>query len=292
MSFDKNKFLRQHIYLNWLRPENILYEFHSNLILLETLKKIPKKSSKINLGVGNGINSFLAQGGEFNQEFDWYVNNHLRNKKSRDIYNQFNSGLSKKIVKKKNTIKFDTVIDNKKNLLKLSKFLGISNEYFQKDLNKKIILNKKYNFIYSNMLYWLDDINLKIKEIKKFLEKDGYFLLGILNKNILKNSIVNEFNKKSKIYNYLNNGRYECYKQILDEEAFEKQLEKEFVVIEKRQILKKFTNKCWDIGLRPFSVELIKMANHLNKNKRFEIKKNWCGKLYPVINELFYQELD
>ena len=142
------------------------------------------------------------------------------------------------------------------------------------------------------MLYWLDDINLKIKEIKKFLEKDGYFLLGILNKNILKNSIVNEFNKKSKIYNYLNNGRYECYKQILDEEAFEKQLEKEFVVIEKRQILKKFTNKCWDIGLRPFSVELIKMANHLNKNKRFEIKKNWCEKLYPVINELSYQELD
>jgi len=121
MSFDKNKFLRQHIYLNWLRPENILYEFHSNLILLETLKKIPKKSSKINLGVGNGINSFLAQGGEFNQEFDWYVNNHLRNKKSKDIYNQFNSGLSKKIVKKKNTIKFDTVIDNKKKPVKVVK---------------------------------------------------------------------------------------------------------------------------------------------------------------------------
>ena len=34
------------------------------------------------------------------------------------------------------------------------------------------------------------------------------------------------------------------------------------------------------------------MANHLNKKKRFEIKKNWCEKLYPVIKELSYQELD
>ena len=116
------------------------------------------------------------------------------------------------------------------------------------------------------MLYWLDDINLKIKEIKKFLEKDGYFLLNILNKNILKNSIVNEFNKKSIIYNYLNNGRYECYKQILDDE-FEKQLEKEFVVIEKRQILKKIYKQM--LGHRIKTI-----FSGINKNgKSFKQKK-------------------
>ena len=47
----------------------------------------------------------------------------------------------------------------------------------------------------------------------------------------------------------------------------------------------------WDVGLRPLSPALIKMANYLNSSQRLEIKKEWCDICLPFAEELLEHKL-
>ncbi|NVJ91183.1 MAG: hypothetical protein HWE34_05975 [Methylocystaceae bacterium] len=77
---------------------------------------------------------------------------------------------------------------------------------------------------------------------------------------------------------------------IDDAISWYKIIETELTIQESSLYLSRQTLNIWDIGLRPFSPYMIKMANTLSRTDRFNIKQKWCQGLLPMIKELCDEE--
>ena len=78
----------------------------------------------------------------------------------------------------------------------------------------------------------------------------------------------------------------------IEENLFENWLKKnQLDIVSKNYFLSKKTLEIWDLGLRPISPLLIKMANSFDLDTRSLIKKEWCNNLMPIVKELSYEEL-
>ena len=102
------------------------------------------------------------------------------------------------------------------------------------------------------------------------------------------------YQRRSKIWELINRGRNENIKWTMDLEEFERELKRRTcLTVEKRtRYLCRLTLETWDIGLRPISPHLIKMANSLTPTVRQEIKGEWCETLAPFVENLMENELE
>ena len=282
--------IKENFNINWLRPENVPLNIHKYLIFKKHFKKIKNKSKLLEVGCGNGINTFFFLGGKFDFNFDFYQNSNTDFFfKNKDIFD-FSTKNSKVIIKKKPKIIFDLAIDLRKNLISNAKSLNISKEYLVKDCNKKIIFKDKYDFIYSNIIYWLKNPYKSILEISNHLNKNGKFLLLLPNENFIK--YCDSYTKTGKTWELLNRGRKKTMQIIINQASFEKWLKKnKFKIVSKEQLFSSLTLKIWDFGLRPISPFLIKMSNSITLKSRTRIKEEWCNKLFPIVKEVTENEL-
>ena len=62
-------------------------------------------------------------------------------------------------------------------------------------------------------------------------------------------------------------------------------------VVDYKRYLSKLTLQIDDIGLRPISPQLIKMANSLEPDLRFEIKQEWVETMMIILTELLDNEI-
>tara|TARA_B100000427_G_C15445348_1_gene567002 strand:- start:230 stop:1156 length:927 start_codon:yes stop_codon:yes gene_type:complete len=284
--------IKENFFLNWLRPENVPWDVHKALIFQKHFFK-KKFNSTLEVGTGNGVASFISLKGKFDPSFDWYIHANPKNFfKNQDIYNYFyKSKLSKKkIIIKKAITKFDLAIDYKKNLLDLAYNLDISKNYKVHDCNKQLITKKKFDFIYSNILYWLKNPYEKVNRISKLLDLNGVFLFSVPNENYLK--YCQSYSKKGKLWNIINRGRKNTLQKIFPQKSFENFLKKNnFEILKKERMLSSKTLKIWDLGLRPISPFLIEMSNSISDKSRNKIKMEWCDKLFPIVKELTEEEI-
>ena len=175
-------------------------------------------------------------------------------------------------------------------MIDLAKNLDISKNYRTFDFNKKFTTDKKYDFIYSNILYWLKNPYKKLITISKLLTNNGVFLFSVPNENYLK--YCQSYSKKGKMWNLINRGRKNTMQKIFPQKSFEIFLKKNnFKILNKEKMLSSKTLKIWDFGLRPISPFLIEMSNSLDDKLRRKIKKEWCNKLFPIVNELTQEEI-
>jgi hypothetical protein len=58
-----------------------------------------------------------------------------------------------------------------------------------------------------------------------------------------------------------------------------------------RRYLAPLTLRIWDVGLRPLSVPLVRMANALSPEARKEIKAEWCDTLMRFADPLLDNEI-
>ena len=189
----------QYLATNWLRPETLLWDVNLSLLIEPFLRRNVKK---LEVGIGNGINSFITLGGELEKSYDTYSN--LNNNsfiKTADIYNTLKKK-NQKIIKKNIKNKYDLVIDHKENLLKQAKLLNISKKYIKHDCNKPLKLSNKFDLIYTNILYWLDNPFVNIKNFNNILNKNGVLLFTLPNENFFK--YCKSYISKKKMWKILN----------------------------------------------------------------------------------------
>lgn len=286
-----NKKIINYFNLYWLRPENVPWDLHVCKIFQENFK-INKLSRSLEIGSGHGYNTLLNLNGELNKQFDFFFNSKPNFFfKNNDIYD-FKIFYKNKenLVTKPAENRFELVLDLKKNLINNSKLLNISKKYKVFDCNNDMSKFGRFDFIYTSIIYWLNNPYKSIINIKKLLNPNGYFLFTIPNQNFLK--YCKSYSLKGKLWRLINRGRKKTLKLIVEENLFENWLKKnQLDIVTKNYFLSKKTLQIWDLGLRPISPFLIKMANSLDFNTRSIIKKEWCNNLMPIVKELSYEEI-
>jgi hypothetical protein len=288
-----NEKIDDFFHLQWLRAENVPWDLHVCKIFQKYFVN-NKFSKNLEVGVGNGLNTFINLNGKLNKSFDFFLNAKTDNFfKNADIYDhklKLESTFGNKIIKKNSENKFHLVLDYKKNLVDISRLLNISKNYKVFDCNNSFKKFEKFDFIYSSIIYWLNNPYDRIIKILKLLNYKGSFLFTIPNQNYLE--YCKSYTLKGRLWNLINRGRKKTLKCTVSENIFEKWLQKNKInIAAKHYLLSEKTLKIWDIGLRPVSPFLIKMANKMNFIDRSKIKEDWCNNLMPIVKELSHEEL-
>lgn len=277
------------IYMDWLRPENIVWEAVMTHLVGQELSTA---SNILEVGIGNGYNSFMTLGGKFSKEYDWYYNVNTEGFwLNKDIYDySCITDLSKYIINKP-TRRLKYALDHKQNLLNQANQLDFVNKLILQDANEYIRL-EGISTIYSNILYWLRDPISALQNYEELLDKPGKIILVFPNTDFIKH--CRSYKRENRLFTLLNRGRADSMLWMMDFDEFEKlvKLKTNLQILKFRRYLAPITLKISDIGLRPLSPVLIKMANSLNESTRLEIKEEWCETLFPFVEELLALELE
>lgn len=275
--------------MTWLRPENVVWDSMASFLISNELLKDNKKI--LDIGIGNGYFSFMTMGGRFKKEYDWYYNVNTNGfTDNEDIYNTIKINNIKDFIQKPTVKKIELAIDHKDNLLKQVDQLDFVNKTIVHDANKSISFSE-IDIVYSNILYWLNDPIKVLQNIDNQLNNGTKVVLVFPNENFYK--FARSYNKESKIWTLLNRGRADSIMWNMNIKEFEKQLtNKTNFKIEKFQTyLSQFNLQTWDIGFRPFSSPLIKMANSLSYETRMEVKEEWVETAKPFVYNIMEDEI-
>ena len=177
-------YLKELLNVYWLRPEVALWRT-LDCILME---KYPILSPSLDMGTGDGILSYIMAGGKFHHEFDVYrfvkkTNNFT---KGKDIYStDFDDKSILMFNGNKLRHHYTFGIDHKKNLLKKASLIpDFYEKTLQYDLNKLLpFKSESLQTVFSNILYWLIDLNVVLSSVYKVLRKNGRMYAFVPNDN-------------------------------------------------------------------------------------------------------------
>ncbi len=174
--------------------------------------------------------------------------------------------------------------------MKQAEQLGIGEQFIEMDANKEMNISG-IQTVWSNILYWLDDPIKVLTGLNDKLPSGSKLVVVFPNNDFLQ--YCRSYERNSKLWTLLNRGRRDTLMWTLDMKEFESALKREtdFEIERATRYLSERTLQIWDVGLRPLSPYLVKMANNLTPELRLEIKHEWCEGMRPFALELLEHEL-
>ena len=169
--------------MQWLRPENVILDAVAAKLIGDELLQ---EQNILEIGIGNGIFTYIVLGGQFNKSFDWFYNIDAEaSGDDKDIYD-FNPKINimgyVEVPPKKRVM---LAVEHKKNLIAQAKQLNFVNEFLCQDANIPFEFHD-INIVYTNILHWLQDPITILKKLDKQLSSGGKILLVFPNNNFLK----------------------------------------------------------------------------------------------------------
>jgi hypothetical protein len=275
--------------MTWLRPENVVWDAAAARLIGPALME---GSNVAEIGIGNGFFTFMALGGKFKKELDWYHNVNLGGFwKNQDIYDHVGPGNLGRFIEKAPAKRLRLAVDHKANLLDQVKQLEFVDKLVLADANKPVDV-KGADTVYSNIIYWLNNPLEVISNLSRQLESGARAILVFPNPSFL--NACRSYSGENKTWKMLNRGRAETLMWTMDMDEFTTQVRRKtaFRIETYTRYLSRLTLQTWDIGFRPFSPHLIKMANNLSPSIRMEIKEEWCATAMPFLQDLAGNELE
>ena len=292
MSKDGTVYWKNHLNVAWLRPESALCDAIASTII----SKHKIKSPSLDMGCGNGIFSFITAGGDFSIDYDWYINVDVAGFwENKDIYNTCNVNKLEQYIVKKPEYTFTYGLDHKNNLLTQAGSLGFYDNMILHDANQILPFeNSTFNTVFSNILYWLNEPLKSLGEIHRILHNGGRALICIPNVKFAEYCFTFSWEeKKSSLLKKLNRGRSEAVQWSASYDEFIKLAKNAgFSIVDHMYYWSRLTLTIWDIGLRPISPYLIKMANKLSPEDRRAIKLEWVDTLGEILLPLYEMEMN
>lgn len=284
-------FLKAHLNVNWLRPENALWDTIASTLI----SKYDITPPSLDLGCGNGTFSFITAGGRFSIDYDLYINAEPEGFwENRNIYDVCKVNTLEYYIVERPSYSFTFGLDHTDNLLKQAKAFDFYQKLIQYDANLNLPFNEgQLKSVFSNILYWLSNLKKSLEEIYRILDKNGIALLCIPNTKFFDYCFTYHWMEKSPpLLKKLNRGRSDNMHWMIDYKEFCRLANAVgFKIIHHQYYLSKLTLTIWDIGLRPLSSMLIKMANTLNPEVRREIKKEWVETVIDFLLPLYEMEV-
>tara|TARA_Y200000002_G_C22664919_1_gene657545 strand:- start:742 stop:1692 length:951 start_codon:yes stop_codon:yes gene_type:complete len=294
---EDNNLLREYTNMYFLRPENAIGAYRRALAMNNNEMNW-KKGMNMDISCGDGVFSYIAAGGKFNEFFDMFINvdeksiTDLHTNRETDIFNNDYENYKNlgEIVKTKPDYNFSIGTDWKQSLLDKAERIGLYNKLILQDNNKTLNVDtESINNIYTNSIYWVDNIDLHIREIYRVLIENGSVLLQIKTNEIVNihptNLDLGIFSSSS--LNIIDRGRLKSWKSIKKLEWWLKKFETNGFRVE--TVKPTFTKEqimVWHYGFRPFAHTLVKVFNKLSIKERTENKKEIIESLFPIITDL------
>lgn len=287
----KRDYLTAFLRLYWLRPETAVWRTLDCL----ALKEVDFHSPIIDVGCGDGLFSFTRAGGLLEPSYDMYSQvgelDYFFN--NVDIYDTFEETISSPSVIRKPTYIIDVGLDHKEALLKKALSLGIYKEVELADANNRLpVEDGRFRTVFSNVLYWLGQYPVTLKEMNRIVADNGIVVLHVPSEAFRDYSFYHRLYLNTGDSNWewlhlIDRGRSENIKFCRSFEEWRDDFSMAgFEVAHHRQYLSKTVLEAWDIGLRPISPYLIEMANKLDPSDRADIKHKWIKGIIPLLEPI------
>lgn len=204
--------LKRYLGAYWLRPVTALVRTLDALEL--RLWEAPSTSAE--LACGDGVNSFLARGGELKPDFDVFETLSLESAEKFfsgvDVYDRMPVSAQNAVAHPANAWLF--ACDHKKNLIEKAKLLSSYHGYAVKDLNDGLPDSfPRVDFVFSNSIYWLGDLNPVLKDLKKKMNPGATAKFLIVKDNIIDHMAWKKLQGFA-FRSLVDAGRHEHYKQL------------------------------------------------------------------------------
>lgn len=287
---DPVDFLEEHLNLQWLRPESALCD----AIASHRISRARPASPSMDLGCGNGLFSFITAGGKLSPEFDLYRNaESSRFKQQEDMYDCFLQEIRPDWILKEPVRRMDWGLDIKTHSLAQARGLRFYGQCAVADARRSLPFQEaSFQTIFCNMPYWLEDPSAIFSEIARLLRAGGQALLCFPDPLFKETCWTFEpQGKAGELLRRLNRGRAAAMRWTLSTPEWTELARKNrFTVKDHATYYSPLTLRVWDIGLRPISPVLIRMAQRLNETDRADAKREWIETVRPLLKELLRLE--
>jgi SAM-dependent methyltransferase len=241
-------------------------------------------SPSLDLGCGDGIFSFIRAGGAFRDDFDAFqsVGNLDRFFQNVDVFDHFQAGNKPQILTAPR-YRIDVGFDHKVNLLRKAGELELYAELREGDGNAPLPFpDSSFRSLFSNIVYWLSNLNLVFEEIRRILSPDGQACLMLPDASFPEFSFYNRFYKKTgderfRFLELLDRGRLsDNIKQSKSDDRWRSLFDAAGLAVRahKRHLSSPII-QAWDVGLRPLFPVLKKMADKIGKEDLVALKAEW-----------------
>jgi len=274
-----NHYLRQLLFIHWLRPETALWRTFDCLLMYP----YSFAGKTADLGCGDGTLSYVMAGGSL-PTYNAYAQVTAVNgyREGADIYNM--------TVKEDDILELDNSslrytysfgIDHKEGLIsKARRFKGFYEHMILHDLNKSLPLDEGYlSSAFSNVLYWLDDLNTVLADWARILKRKGQLFLFVPNKCFKEKAwlyYLTPHTDEKQYYNFLDRGYNPLIKHCYTRQEWETLFSRNgFHIVQHEKYLTDPVMEIWSIGTRPIAPLLINMASSLLPEKKDDIRQEW-----------------
>lgn len=273
-------YLRELLNVFWLRPETALWRACD----IGAMSSFRMVSPSLDLGCGDGIFSFIRAGGALRKDFDAFrsVGNLDRFFQNVDVFDHFQAG-AKPQVRVKPGYRIDVGFDHKANLLRKAGELELYGELREGDGNAPLPFpDASFRSIFSNIVYWLSNLELVLGEIRRVLSADGQACLLLPDASFPGFSFYNRFYKETgderfKFLELLDRGRHsDNVKQSKSDREWRSLFDAAgLTVLAHKRHLSGPIVQIWDVGLRPLFPVLKKMADKIGEDDLVPLKAEW-----------------
>jgi SAM-dependent methyltransferase len=279
-------------YLNayWLRPENAMWM----ALRSEALSEVSLVGPSADFCCGDGIFTFIHAGGVLDPSFDVFCVTKVEVEKNHeqdgsaaqhDMFDCVSAAYDPKVLSQPDFL-IDVGMDLKTSLLERAKRLQFYKRSLIHDCNERLPFeNEVLQTIYCNSAYWLREIDPFLREIARVLQPGGKAVLHV-KLDAMRQCNLGEFKSEfgEKFLNLITGDRLDNWVTLSDQATWERRFAQARLTIESKRTLATTTHaRLWDVGLRPISPMLIRLANSGNARTRVEVKRDWVALMHDLI---------
>lgn len=270
--------LQSYLELYWLRPETALWRTLDALVL----KELDPGPIELDLGCGDGFNSYLLSGGVLPFECDDFVDvasispeQFFRG--ASDMYDAPPAAV--RAVPAPPAVRIRYGLDRKAGLLRKAQSLGLYDALVQADANEPLpFADRSVGSVFSNILYWVDRLEVVLAETARVLRDGGRATVLVPDEELKAHYIHHQYvvGRGWEWMALLDMGRHTHIRDQYTRSEWERRFAAAGLrVRDHRSYLPGRFIEIQEVGLRPLSPVLVDMANRLAPLDRVEIKQRW-----------------
>jgi len=273
----------------WLRPETAIIEYREAM----TLRAIAPPGPWLDLGCGDGIHAGLYSGFRFDEGFDAFGGLDLS---SNDFYNRFDPSQFRVRYERKAS-PIDIGLDIKPTAIARAKALGVFAFAEVADATNLPLEARSIATIYSNMLRDLgESLDAALAECARVMRDDGQLILSAMTPAYASSLIfapaaleaerIGDRPAAEQLLR-LDRGRSVFCRQQLSIDQWNEKLARHLLRVDRVEtIITQEITRLWDVGLRPFSLDLLRWRQSIDNDSLLAVKRSAIALLDHVLRPI------